>query len=180
MSERDEYQPAEQAAERERVAAARHAEVMGALRHIFKKLDALEKRLAARANAPAGPPADAGGGVASAADLDGPHGNPTIKYDPKEKYWQGESFVGYHFSETSPEYLDAMARYLDACAFMGAKDEDEKKRKAASYKARDAARARGWAARLRAGGARAAAPAPAQANGAPPAAPARGADEVMF
>lgn len=90
--------------------------------------------------------------IATDHDLDGEHGDPMIKYDPKPKYWSGDSFVGYRFSETSPEYLDATAKYLDACAYMFAKDPDEKKQKSATYKAKDAARARGWAARLRQGG----------------------------
>lgn len=89
--------------------------------------------------------------VASDRDLDGEHGDPTIKYDPKEKYWKGESYVGYRFSETTPDYLDAMAKYLSAVAYMAGKDENEAKRKSARYKTLDAARARGWARRLRNG-----------------------------
>ncbi len=90
--------------------------------------------------------------VAPAHDLDGEHGDPTIKYDPKPKYWSGESFVGYRFSETSAPYLTATAKYLDACAYMAEKDADEKKQKGAKYKRLDAARARGWALRLENGG----------------------------
>lgn len=86
--------------------------------------------------------------IADDADLDGQHGDPTIKYDLREKYWQGEPYSGQRFSECPPEYLDAMAKYLSACAWGKRKDGDEK---AAGYKDKDAARARGWARRIRNG-----------------------------
>lgn len=99
-----------------------------------------------------GSSSSADGAIADDRDLDGEHGDVTVKYDPKEKYWSGESFAGYRFSECPPEYLDAMAKYLDACAYMAEKDPDEKRRKGARYKRMDAARARGWARRIRANG----------------------------
>lgn len=114
------------------------------------------------------PRAATGGGdgaIADDSDLDGEWGNPTIKYDPRERYWSGPSFVGYHYSETAPDYLDAMAKYLEAVAYMSAKDADEKSQKRAKYSAKDAARARGWAARLRVRGEPNAMPAPAQGGG---------------
>lgn len=101
------------------------------------------------------PDARSGGRVASDDDLDSDRGDPTIRFDPKPKYWPGASFVGYRFSEVpDPAYLDAMAKYLDACAYMAGqsakKGQDvEKNEKSARFKALDAARARGWAARLR-------------------------------
>lgn len=65
--------------------------------------------------------------VAPDADLDGTHGNPTIRAkSPRD--WTGEDQLGLEFFNT--------------------KETDEKKR---GYNARGAARARGWAARLRAG-----------------------------
>jgi hypothetical protein len=93
--------------------------------------------------------AERGGGVASDEDLDGERGDPSIRFDPNKKYWDGGSFVGYRFSETTPEYLDAVAKYLDACAYMAEKGGDEKKRAGAKYKRLDSLRARGWARRLR-------------------------------
>lgn len=119
---------------------------------------------APRASAPTGG-AGVEGEVADDADLDSEYGNPTIKFDPRERYWTGPSFVGYHFSETAPDYLDATAKYLDACAFMAAKESDEKNQKSARYKRKDAARARGWAARLRARGEPNAGAAPAVGGG---------------
>lgn len=127
---------------------AYNAKILSTLEQIQRDVAEIKKSLGA---APSTNGSSRGGEVADERDLDGEHGDPLVKYDPKSKYWSGRSFAGYRFSETTPEYLDAQAKYLDACAYMGAKDPDEKKRKSASYKARDAARARGWAARLRNG-----------------------------
>lgn len=98
------------------------------------------------------------GNMASDQDLDSDRGDPKIVYDPKPKYWDGPSYAGMHFSEVpDPAYLDAMAKYLDAYAYAAGKSASEgkdveKNEKAARYKAIDAGRARGWAARLRARG----------------------------
>lgn len=97
-----------------------------------------------------------GGNVASDEDLDGDKGDPKIVYDPKPKYWDGPSYAGMHYSEVpDPAYLDAMAKYLDAYAYAAGKDakagkDVEKNEKTARYKALDAGRARGHAARIRA------------------------------
>jgi hypothetical protein len=81
---------------------------------------------------------------APAADLDGPHGDPTIRAkSPRD--WTGDEMLGRRFSECPPDYLDLLAARFE---FFNTKETDEKKR---SYNTRDAARARGWAARLRAG-----------------------------
>jgi hypothetical protein len=132
--------------------------IMHELRELRRELAEVKAAVAggARGNGAApGARGNGGGGgdgaVADDRDLDGQHGDPTIKYDPSAKYWSGASYEGYRFSETEPDYLDAMAKYLDACAYMAEKDADEKKRKGAVYKRKDAARARGWAARLRNG-----------------------------
>lgn len=129
--------------------------VLATLKSIQADVAEIKRRLAA-APAPARGDAENGGGpregdVANDRDLDGPHGDPTVRFDPPSKYWGGASFTGYHFSETEPDYLDAQAKYLDACAYMAEKDSDEKKRKSARFKRLDAARARGWAKRLRDG-----------------------------
>lgn len=94
-----------------------------------------------------------GGAIADDADLAGQYGDPSIRFDPSDKHWKGNaSFVGFHFSEvTDPEYLDAMASGLDASAWWLRNDKNEKKdERKAGFKDRDAARARGHAARLRA------------------------------
>ena len=126
--------------------------VLDELKAIRSSVEAIKRTLASGGGAPAsGDGGFKGGAIADARDMDGDHGDPMIKYDPKEKYWGGDSFIGYRFSETSPEYLEAQAKYLDACAYMASKDADPKKQSAARFKAKDAARARGWAARLRNG-----------------------------
>lgn len=92
-----------------------------------------------------------GGSVASEAELDGQYGDPEVRRDPSSKYWSGQSFVGCHLSGCPADYLDAFAKYKDACAWANDKDGSDKKKKYAEYDRRDAARARGWAARVRAG-----------------------------
>lgn len=81
-------------------------------------------------------------------DLDSPHGNPVVKAkDPRD--WTGEPMKGRTFSECPADYLDLVAERLDYfSAQLGDSADDQKKRK---YNTLDAARARGWAARKRAG-----------------------------
>lgn len=88
-----------------------------------------------------------GGAIASDEELDGRYGDPVIRKDPAR--WRGESFVGCTLSQTTPDYLDAFASFKEWTASKN--DEVEAKKKYAAYDRRDAARARGWAARLRAG-----------------------------
>lgn len=88
-----------------------------------------------------------GGVTAPAAervDLDGPHGNPTVKAkDPRD--WTGEPMKGRNFSECPPDYLDMLAERFD---YFAGQEQDPKK---AKYNRLDAQRARGWAARIRSG-----------------------------
>lgn len=86
-------------------------------------------------------------------DLDDPQrGDPTVKLEPRE--WKGPSFKGYRFSTTHPDFLEALAKMLE---YFAGKATDPKKKK---YDLLDAARARGWAERLRKG--------PAAASYGPP------------
>lgn len=133
-----------------------NGKILSTLEQIQRDVADIKSRLGSNGGGGGGP---SGGEVADDADLDSKYGNPLVRFELKAKYWTGESFVGCTFSECSPEYLDATAKYLDACAFMAAKDPDEEKRSKARYKTKDAARARGWAKRLRAGGYVAPAPA---------------------
>lgn len=96
-----------------------------------------------------------GGGHANVApdsDLDGPHGDPVMRKDPKR--WNADvdgSYVGCHFSECPPDYLDAVAGFKEWQAQQDErKGTDDDKRKA-KFNRLDAARARGWAQRLRSG-----------------------------
>lgn len=109
-------------------------------------LEALSRRVtkleaAAEARA-AAPPV---GGVASDADLDSQYGDPEIRFDPRR--WTGPTMAGRRYSQTSPEYLDCVAEFEEwkASRPLPGKEND------ARYSAQRASRARGWAARLRAG-----------------------------
>lgn len=90
--------------------------------------------------------------VASDSDLDGQYGDPVIKAaDPRD--WTGPKMKGRHFSECSSEYLMLVADRLDYFAEVA---ERENKQTAAGkpvapYNRKDAARARGWAKRVREG-----------------------------
>lgn len=91
------------------------------------------------------------GGVATAGELDGQYGDPQIRKDPPR--WNGESFAGCRFSETTPDYLDCLAEFNDWRADKDdqANAKDNKGRPKSSWGRKDARLARGWAARLRAG-----------------------------
>ncbi len=90
--------------------------------------------------------------VASDSDLDGQWGDPVVRAkDPRD--WTGESQLGKPFSECPAEYLDLVASRLD---FFAEKAEAEgtlttSGKPVAPYNRKDAARARGWAARIRHG-----------------------------
>jgi hypothetical protein len=110
--------------------------------------------------------------VATDAELDGKYGNPILKFTPRD--WSGPSFKEKRFSECPPELLDLVASMNDYFA-RKADENNEKTEKGtpvSKYKRADAARARGWAKRLRAGWASAApsfdSPAPAQGPSADP------------
>lgn len=82
--------------------------------------------------------------IASDADLDSKYGDPFIRAkSPRD--WTGYDQLGKPFSECPADYLDLIADRLD---YFCSTETDEKKLK---YQQLDASRARGWAARLRAG-----------------------------
>jgi hypothetical protein len=93
-----------------------------------------------------GAPADL---VASDSELDSAYGNPKVFSDPKRWITDGgESMKDKLYSECPAEFLDVLAGSLDWLA-----NQLEKEGKPnAGYKRKDAARARGWAKRIRAGG----------------------------
>jgi|GEM_PF-977021 len=88
---------------------------------------------------------DPGVGVGP-VDLDSEQGDPQVYRDPPR--WQGQTFQGKFYSETTPEYLDAMASFKDWVAM---KEDEKGSAKNAGYARLDAARARGWGVRLRTG-----------------------------
>lgn len=91
-------------------------------------------------------------------DIDGPKGDPVLRQkDPRD--WSGQTQVGKRMSECPAEYLDLLASRYD---YFAGKETDAKK---AGYNRLDAARARGWAARIRAGAVHPATPASAWDGG---------------
>lgn len=83
--------------------------------------------------------------VASDADLDSTHGDPIVKFMPRD--WTGDEFRQQPFSATTPEFLEMLAKVYDMFYARKTAENDPK----AKWEAITAARARGWAARLRAG-----------------------------
>ncbi len=115
------------------------ADILAALKRIEAKLDAV---LAARQQAERSAPGKA---VAPDTELDGQYGDPEIRFNPRD--WTGTSHKNRHYSQAEPEFLDILANTLEFFAEKNAATDPKK----AGYERRDAARARGWARRLRAG-----------------------------
>jgi hypothetical protein len=89
--------------------------------------------------------------IASDRDLDGKYGDPELKFMPRD--WAGPSFKNRHYSECPPELLDLVA---ESCDYFAAKAEETddrttKGKPVAEFRRADAARARGWAKRMRDG-----------------------------
>lgn len=92
------------------------------------------------------------GAIAPDRDLDGKWGDPEVKAkDPRD--WTGPTMKGRRFSECPPEYLDLVADRLE---YFAEQAEAEGKttsngKPVAPFNRADAARARGWAKRIRTG-----------------------------
>lgn len=90
-----------------------------------------------------------GPAIPTARELDSKHGDPKVRTkDPRD--WAGDSMRDSNFSECSPEYLELYAPFLD---WMADREQanDTPNNDTIYYKRHDAAMARGWAARKRAG-----------------------------
>jgi len=88
--------------------------------------------------------------VADDRELDSKYGDPVVKFLPRD--WSGDDYREYHFSECPVSLLDMLADAFDYFARKAEETGEEYKGKpTAPYKRKDAARARGWAKRLRAG-----------------------------
>lgn len=118
---------------------------------ILSMLVRIDEKLGAR-------PASAEIEIASDRELDSATGDEEVKKDPKR--WKGESYAGKKMSETTPEYLDAVADFNRWAAGMSeakAREKEragesvaaEKERSNAGYRRRSARLAAGWAKRLR-------------------------------
>jgi hypothetical protein len=99
-----------------------------------------------------------GGGAAASSsapapdrDLDGKYGDPVVKFHPRD--WHGQECKGLKFSQCPVDFLDMLAETFDYFADKAEKSGETTTagKPVAPYKRQDAARARGWAARLRSG-----------------------------
>lgn len=81
---------------------------------------------------------------APTVNLDTAHGNPKLRFLPRDWSGSGE-FKGMTFSQCPPDLLDIVA---DSLEYFASKADDPQKKK---YDTLDASRARAWAARLRSG-----------------------------
>jgi hypothetical protein len=86
----------------------------------------------------------ASGLYATNADLDGPNGDPTVRFSPNA--WRGPDQVGKKYSQAHPGFLDLLASTL---AYMAENPREGKERYQAGNRL-DARRARSWARRIRA------------------------------
>ena len=122
---------------------------------LLRSIDASLKRLLQVLSGPARhevTPAFGAPEIAPDRDLDGKYGDPIVRAtDPRD--WNGPSMKGNHFSQCPPEYLDMLAERFDYFAEKAERQgiTASNGQPAAPYNRRDAARARGWAKRLRNG-----------------------------
>ncbi len=87
--------------------------------------------------------------IASDRDLDGKYGDPILKFNPRD--WTGPSFKNRRFSECPADLLDLVAETFDYFAQQADEKHErtDKGTPVSDYKRADAARARGWAKRIR-------------------------------
>ncbi len=123
---------------------------------VLKSIDASLKEILALSRQRTSRAASTGSGAgpltANDKDLDSQYGDPEVRMkDPRD--WTGPTMKGRKFSACPADYLEMYADKLD---WMAGKSEDEKamtkgNKPLAPYQRKDAARARGWAARIRSG-----------------------------
>jgi hypothetical protein len=91
--------------------------------------------------------------VATDRDLDGKWGNPLIRFNPRG--WKGPTFKDRKMSQCPPEFLDLLAEAHDWFADKADRTNEMTKsdhpKPKAPFERQAAARARGWAKRLREG-----------------------------
>jgi hypothetical protein len=119
---------------------------------VLSSIDGSLKRMASGGAAfAASGAAQAGPEVANDRDLDGKYGNEKVAMNPRD--WSGPSMKGKQMSECPPEFLDVLASTCDWFAAKNDRDKivDNAGNPKSRYDRRTAARARGWAKRLRSG-----------------------------
>lgn len=133
-------------------------EVLATLKSIDAGIKSLLAHFGAGARAAAASAPASAGIPASDRELDSQYGDPEIKMvDPRD--WSGDSMKGRRMSECPPEYLDMLADrweyFIDQAREKLTTEEDADEvvalKKKIKYNTKDAARARGWAKRLRGG-----------------------------
>jgi hypothetical protein len=89
--------------------------------------------------------------IASDQELDGPYGDPAVKSAPRD--WTGQFSPGAKMSEHPPEFLDLLADRYDYFAQKNDREKNltDKGYPKSKFDRAAAAKARGWAARLRKG-----------------------------
>lgn len=122
--------------------------------NIEDRLDRIERKLDALLAATKAPgsgarPPSAGGTGDIDADIDGPRGDPEVRFMPKR--WTGADCKGQKFSACEPEFLDMLA---DAYEWFAQRDDesnalDKNGAPKSKWSRLDASRARAWSARLR-------------------------------
>jgi hypothetical protein len=126
------------------------ASLLATVAALRSQLDALESAVRAdHPDLPASPtPPRMDLLVAPDDDLDSQWGNPEIRRDPPR--WSGPSFVGAKYSDTTPEYLNNLADFLEWKAREADKNNETANngKPRSQYVRKDAARARGWSRRL--------------------------------
>lgn len=112
---------------------------------LLRSIDASLKTLVARST-PAVTPL-----IADDRDLDGQYGDPVLKFMPRD--WTGPNYKERHFSECPAELLVLVAESLEYFAEQADKkgETTSSGKPVSAYKRKDAARARGWARRVREG-----------------------------
>ena len=120
-------------------------DVLRSIDSTLKAMLALMQQREVRAKTAVGPT------VASDRDLDGKYGDPAVKFNPRD--WTGPSMKQRHLSECPPEFLDMLAETFDYFARKADETDErtDKGKKVSDFKRQDAARARGWAKRMREG-----------------------------
>lgn len=119
---------------------------------ILEEHTALLRSILAALSPGAGASRSAAGAVASDRELDSQYGNPEVRgKDPRE--WKGPPMRGRKYSECPAEYLDLLAESLEWQAQQAEKKNELTNggKPVAEFRRKDAARARGWAKRMRAG-----------------------------
>jgi hypothetical protein len=122
------------------------------LRSIDAKLGGIDATLKALLQATRTAMPAARAAVASDSDLDSQYGDPEIKgKDPRD--WTGPTMRGRRYSECPADYLELLAERLDWQAEQNDKEgkTTDAGKPIAPYNRKDAARARGWALRIRDG-----------------------------